>query len=146
LLFRVVGSIQLRQTLAGLQKKYKFASQCRREQMEFEQAQLYFRSAHTFGDWWSAVCEAARRMDFAWVSFKTEEKDGTVRVEVWRPDFPPPPDKSGVVVMNFPVRNNGLAGAMEFEIAILVNGSLESAGHRAMLFSRLLDEHGVLRE
>jgi len=41
------------------------------------------------------------------------------------------------------VRNHGLAGAMEFEIAILVNGCLESAGHRATLFSRLIDEHST---
>jgi hypothetical protein len=51
--------------------------------------------------------------------------------------------------MNVPVpkaqvRNHGLSGAMEFEIAILVNGSLESAGHRATLFSRLIDEHNVV--
>jgi UDP-GlcNAc:undecaprenyl-phosphate GlcNAc-1-phosphate transferase len=141
LLFRVVGSVRLRETISGLQKKYKFASQRRQEQMHFEQAKLYFRSARTFNDWWQAVCETAQRLDFAWVSLKTTDKDGTIRSEVWHPDIATPHDKSGVVIMNVPVRNHSLSGATEFEMAILVNGSLESAGHRATLFSRLIDEH-----
>jgi len=144
LVFRVVGSVRLRQTIAGLQKKYEFSSRRRQEQMNFEQAQLYFRNARTFSDWWQAVCEAAKRMDFAWVSLKTMDEDGTERTEVWRLADSAPSAKSEVIVMNMPVRNHGLAGAMEFEIAILVNGSLESAGHRATLFSRLIDEHQVI--
>ncbi len=56
-----------------------------------------------------------------------------------------PPDISDVLIMNVPVYNHGIAGVMEFEIAILVNGSLKSAGHRATLFSRLLDEHETVR-
>ncbi len=141
LLFCVVGSVRLHETIFGLQRKYEFSSQRWQEQMNFEQAQLYFRSAHNFSQWWQAVCEAAERMDFAWVSLKTKDKDGTERTEVWRLADSTPQDKSGVVVMNVPVRNHSIAGAMEFEIAILVNGSLESAGHRATLFSRLIDDH-----
>jgi len=149
LVFRVVGSVRLRQTIAGLQRKYEFSSRRRQEQMNFEQAQLYFRNARTFSDWWQAVCEAAKRMDFAWVSLKTKDTDGAERTEVWRLAESGTPDKSDVIVMTVPVpkaqvRNHGLAGAMEFEIAILVNGSLESAGHRATLFSRLIDEHEVI--
>ena len=143
LFFRVVGSVRLRETIVGLRKKYELSSRCRQEQMNFEQAQLYFRDARNFDDWWQAVCGAAKRMDFAWVSLKTTDKNGAERTEVWRLTDSDPPDKSEVVVMNLPVRNHGLAGVMEFEIAILVNGSLESAGHRATLFSRLIDEHGV---
>ena len=139
LVFRVVGSVRLHETIAGLQKKYKFASQRRQEQMNFEQAQLYFRNARTFGEWWQAVCEAAQRMDFALVSLKTTDKDGTVRTEVWRPNSGQP-SLSDVVIMNVPVRNHSETRAMEFEIAILVNGSLESAGYRGTLFGRLLDE------
>jgi len=74
---------------------------------------------------------------------KTEDEDGTEQTEVWRPNNSQP-DLSKVVIMNVPIRNHGLSGAMEFEIAILVNGSLESAGHRATLFSRLIDEHAII--
>lgn len=91
------------------------------------------------------TCHAftVQRTDFAWASLRTTDQGGTIRTEVWRPDAPLP-DKSEVVVMNVAVRNQGLFGAMEFEIAILINGSLESAGRRATLFSRLIDEHIVI--
>ena len=113
--------------------------------------QLHFRNARTFDQWWAAVCEAAQRMDFAWVSLKTKDKDGTVRTEVWRladaqPDLSAErlADISEVVIMKIPVRNDRKTEPMEFEIAILINGSLESAGHRATLFNRLIDEHEVI--
>jgi len=151
LVFRVVGSVRLRETVAGLQKKYTLSQHRREERIGFEDAQLHFRDARTFDQWWSAVCEAAQRMDFAWVSLKTHDKDGTVRTEVWRIADAPPDlsaermaDKADVVIMNIPVRDHPTAGPMEFEIAILVNGSLESASHRATLFSRLIDEYEVI--
>jgi len=148
IVFRVVGSVRLRESISGLKKKYNIASQRKQEQMDFEQAQLHFRNARTYQQWWAAVCEAAKRMDFAWISVKTEDEDGTEQTEVWRPNNSQP-DLSKVVIMNVPVpkaqvRNHGLSGAIEFEIAISVNGSLESAGHRATLFSRLIDEHAVV--
>ncbi len=143
LVFRVVGSVRLRETVAGLRKKYALSQHRREERIDFEDAQLHFRDARTFDQWWRAVCEAAQRMDFAWVSLQTENEDGSVHTEVWRPENTRP-DMSDVVIMNIPVRNHRTAGAMEFEIAVLVNGSLESAGHRATLFSRLIDEHSII--
>ncbi|MCJ7674312.1 MAG: undecaprenyl/decaprenyl-phosphate alpha-N-acetylglucosaminyl 1-phosphate transferase [Sedimentisphaerales bacterium] len=142
LVFRAVGSVRLRETIAGLQKKHAVAQHRAQERMGFEHAQLYFRNARTFDHWWSAICEAAQRMGLAWVSLKTKDKDGMVRIEVWR-TADAPPDMSDVVVMNVPLRNHHTGGQMEFEIAVLVNGSLESAGHQATLFSRLLDEHDI---
>lgn len=143
LAFHTVGSVRLTETIAGLQRKYAIARRIRREIKSFEHAQLSFQNAHTFEAWWSAVCEAAEQMDFAWVSLKTQDKSGTFRTEVWRPvDLQP--ETSGVVVMNVPIRNHGLTRGAEFEIAINVNGTFESAGHRATLFSRLIDEHQKL--
>lgn len=143
LVFRVVGSVRLRETIACLQRKYAITHEVQEEIKSFEHAQLHFRNARTFDQWWAAVCEAAQRMDFAWVSLKTKDKDGTVQTEVWRL-ADAQPDISEVIIMNIPVRKHGMTGAMEFEIAITVNGSLESAGHRATLFSRLIDEHEVI--
>ena len=150
LVFHVVGSVRLRETIAGLKQKYAVTRQIKDEVRSFESLQLLFRRVQTLEQWWQALCLAADKMDFAWVSLKTKDKDGTVRTEVWRPtDAQPdlPAERlagiSDVVIMNIPVRKHGMTGAMEFEIAILVNGSLESAGHQAMLFNRLIDEHDI---
>lgn len=151
LVFRVVGSVRLRETITDIKQKYAITKQTKDEIRNFEAAQLHFRQAKTFDQWWQAICEAAQQMDLAWVSLKTKDKDGTVRTEVWwLADAPPDlstermADKADVVIMNVAIRNHRTAGPMEFEIAISVNGSLESAGHRATLFSRLIDEYEVI--
>jgi UDP-GlcNAc:undecaprenyl-phosphate GlcNAc-1-phosphate transferase len=144
LAFHVVGSVRLKETIAGLQRKYAIERRVHREIRSFEQAQLRFHDAQTFDQWWSAVCEAAERMDFAWVSLTTNDKDGTVRTELWRPTDAEP-DMSDVVVMNVPIRNHGMTRGAKFEVAITVNGgTIESAGHRATLFSRLIDEYELV--
>jgi UDP-GlcNAc:undecaprenyl-phosphate GlcNAc-1-phosphate transferase len=140
LLFNAVGSVRLRETISALQKKYKIASQCKQEQMKFEDAQLHFRNAHNFDQWLEAACEAAERLDFAWLSLKSKGADGTIQTEVWRKSGSKP-DFSRLVFMTIPLNKNGDKNSLEFEMAISVNGSLESAGHRATLFSRLIDEH-----
>ena len=140
LLFSVVGSVRLRETISGLQKKYEIANRSKREQMKFEDAQLHFRDAHTFDQWWTAACIAAERLDFAWLSLKSESEDGAARTEIWcMPDMKP--DLSKLVIMTIPLPQNSDETPLEFEMAISVDGSLESAGHRATLFSRLIDEH-----
>ena len=118
------------------------ANQRKQEQINFEEAQLHFRNARTYNQWWSAICKAAEQMDFAWLSLKTKDKDGTVQTEVWRLANAQP-GLSDVVIMTVPVRNHPTAAQMEFEIAILINGSLESVGRRGTLFSRLLDEYDI---
>jgi len=143
LAFCVVGSVQLREIVSSLQKKYEIANQRKHEKMNFEQVQLYFRGACTYKQWWDAVCEAARRMDFAWVSLKTKELDGTIRTEVWRAadsNY----DLSRIVVMTIPINGNGVERLHEFEIAISVDSSYESVGYRATLFNRLIDEHTIV--
>jgi len=140
LLFNAVGSVRLRETISGLQKKYEIANRCKQEQIKFEDAQLHFRNAHNFDQWWEAACKAAERLDFAWLSLKSEDGDGTVRTEIWRKSDSKP-ELSRLVVMTIPLNKNGDKNSLEFEMAISVNGSLESAGHRATLFSRLIDEH-----
>ena len=141
--FQVVGSVRLTETIAALQKKYAITHQVQEEKRNFEDVQLHFRNACTYDQWWSAVCKAAEQMDFAWLSLKTKDKDGSIRTEVWR-TTEAQPELSNVVTMTIPLRNHGQSGPMEFEIAVTVNGSYESAGHRATLFSRLIDEHEVI--
>jgi UDP-GlcNAc:undecaprenyl-phosphate GlcNAc-1-phosphate transferase len=143
LVFQLFGSVRLKETIEGLKQKYAISQQESELKKNFEDVQLHFRNARTYDQWWSAVCKAAQRMDFAWVSLKTKDKDGTVSTEVWR-TTEDQPDLSDVVTMTIPLHNHDKAGPIEFEIAVTVNGSYESAGHRATLFGRLIDEHKVI--
>ena len=142
LVFRVVGSVRLRETIAGLKQKYALTSQMKEEVRSFESLQLLFRRVKTFDDWWASLCEAAEGMDFAWLSLKSTAADGTECTEVWRaPNIQP--KAADVLTMTIPVNGQASGSPTELEIAVLLNGSLESAGRRTALFSRLLDEHDI---
>lgn len=140
--FNVVGSVRLKDTVTGLQRKYAMSRQMQEETKSFEEAQLYFRNVSTSEQWRAAVCEAAKRLDFAWVSLTTIDKGETVQTQVWRL-ADAPQDLSKVAILTIPFNGNGSEMRHEFEIAIRVNGSYESASRRATLFSRLIDEHHV---
>ena len=141
--FHVVGSVRLKETIEGFRRKHMIKRQVKMEIKSFEHARLHFLNAHTFDQWWSAACRAAEQMDFAWLSLRTRDKDGAIRTEIWRPPDVLPSTRR-VVVMNVPIRDRDMASGAEFEIAIKVNGTIESASHRATLFSRLIDEHELV--
>jgi UDP-GlcNAc:undecaprenyl-phosphate GlcNAc-1-phosphate transferase len=140
LLFHVVGAVHLSDTLHRLQEQYAVIQRQKREKRTFECLQLQFRHADSLPEWWQAVCEAAQRLDVAWVSLSTLSPDGTTDTSVWRRQNAPA-KVSGIITLKLPLTDATGQGRLEFEMGILVDGSLESAGHRATLFSRLIDEH-----
>ena len=140
LVFRVVGAVQFYETMTRLREKYALAQREKQERKIFEDLQLRFWQASDDERWRQAVCEAAERMDFAWLSLKTVHADGRSETEIWRGSNMKP-DRSRIVSMTIPFTNGEAGARYEFEIAIRVNGSIESASHRATLFGRLLDEY-----
>ncbi len=142
LLFRAVGVVRLHEVLKSLKANHECARQERDERRAFESLELQFRDIHNTSQWWKAVCEAASRMDFVWVSLKTTHEDGRIDTEVWRASGDTPPDASRLVMMTIPFKNGNPHTSEEFEIAVSVNGSLEAAGRRVTLFGRLIDEYG----
>jgi len=138
--FRVVGAVRLRETLARLQKRYKFSRQQRVQRTAFEHVQLRFQQVHDIGQWWQAICEAASQMGFAWVSLTRTRGDGRAETEFWQaPETKP--TASRILRMTVPYGNAQGKTRQEFEIAICVDDSLEDACRRASLFSRLIDTH-----
>jgi UDP-GlcNAc:undecaprenyl-phosphate/decaprenyl-phosphate GlcNAc-1-phosphate transferase len=143
LVFRLVGAVRLHGTIAGLQAKYAYSRLQHRERKTFENLQLQFRQVHDGDQWWQAICDAAQRMDFAWISLQTTHDDGRTEEELWRaPETKP--DLTRIITMTIPLNedHHQTTPARRFEIAICANGSVESAARRATLFGRLLDENG----
>jgi hypothetical protein len=170
LLFRVVGVIHLRQTLTGLHQKYAHSRQARDEQQTFERLELYLRAVgkreHLSSlpagfpaeqpqdgrgepspfPWWRVVCAAAEQLELAWVSLQATNADGSMETSIWRRPNASDKDKmtvahfARIMTLSFPIHNVAGKRSVEFEIAVLVNGSLRSANHRAGLFVRLAEE------
>ncbi|UCD51880.1 MAG: undecaprenyl/decaprenyl-phosphate alpha-N-acetylglucosaminyl 1-phosphate transferase [Phycisphaerales bacterium] len=142
LLFRVVGVVRLRETMKRLQERYSVNRICKQERQVFEQLQLQFRRVANNDQWWQAACEAAQRMDFAYLSLQTIYDKGRDETEVWRAPSVKT-NMSRLIKMTIPFGNGGAGVRQEFEIAIWANGSIEAASRRATLFGRLLDEADV---
>jgi UDP-GlcNAc:undecaprenyl-phosphate/decaprenyl-phosphate GlcNAc-1-phosphate transferase len=141
--FRVVGAVRLRETLAHLQERYRISLQERAQRAVFEHVQLQFQQVQDVGQWWQAVCEAAGQMGFAWVSLKSTCGESGTETEFWQAPAGRPA-VCRILRMTVPCSDGREQAGQEFEIAICVDGSLEDACHRASLFSRLIDTHGVV--
>jgi UDP-GlcNAc:undecaprenyl-phosphate GlcNAc-1-phosphate transferase len=142
LLFHVVGAFGLHDTMVRLQSKYSDSRHERDDKRIFENLQLQFRQIRDLAQWWKAICEAARQMDFAWVSLKTTHEDGRVEEELWQSPNSPP-DLRTMVTVNVPIRSATPGPRINLEFATARNGSLETTGRRVTLFARLLDENAA---
>jgi len=142
LVFRVVGSVRLRETIVGLREKYAVTRQIKEEVRSFESLQLLFRRVQTLEQWWRALCLAAEKMDFMSIKLPLTGSDKTPRVLTWQRDGneADPPE---TVKMKIPIREIKAGSKCSLEVDVNVNGSLESVGRRTALFSRLLDEHDI---
>jgi len=139
LLFRAVGAVRLRETFIRLKEKFVSSREGREETRRFEDLQLCIRQVNGSDEWWRTICQAAQQLGLAWVSLHVTEASGTTETSIWRrPNAPP--EFTHIITMSFPL-NTGLdKERVELEIAVLINSSLESANHRAGLFTRLVDE------
>lgn len=143
LLFRVVGGVHMGTTLLALQNKYVVACREKQERRAFEDLQLRFRRARSPKEWWQAVCDAGEGLKFAWVSVTITHADGQLETRVWR-GRTTVSENANIATMSFPVKDVATETRVEFEIAIATDESLESAGRRGALFSRLVDEYGLV--
>lgn len=140
LTFRVVGLVTLRQTLTALKQKYIMKDLITHENEGFENARLYFCRAETFEQWWHSVCVAAENMNFINVLLPVPCRDGSSRLLSWtRQDIVT--ERKNIIKMTIPIIDRREGSLLELKVDINTTGSLESAGRRARLFNRLIDEH-----
>ena len=140
LLFRIISTVRLQEAIAALQRKYAIARQIRQETQCFERVQLYFRQAKTFDQWWQAVCTAAEQLGFMKLRLPLKNGNNLHHTLTWQRDGNKA-DRSETLKMKIPIRGPGNNSQLNIEVDVVISGSLESAGHRASLFARLLDEH-----
>ena len=144
LVFQVVGSVRLREMIAGLQQKYAISHQVQDEIKNFEDAELHFRRAATFNQWWQAVSTAADRMDFLSLSLPLINRDGTVRTLTWQQDGKDSDSDNDVLKVDVPVQDRRAGPSLNLKIEVYRKSSLESAGRRIALFTRLVEEHDIV--
>ncbi len=142
--FRIVGSVGLRETIAGLKRKQTISNQVKHEIEDFEEVELCLRRAKSFDHWWRALSTSADKMGMSNLSLVLTNRDGTPRRLAWQHDSRSPDSRDELLKMSVPVRDRRSGPSLHLEIEVCKNGSLESAGRRVALFTRLIDEHGLL--
>ncbi len=140
LVFRAAGAVRLRETLVKLRHTRAITHEAYEQRLVFEQAQLAVRAASTFDQWWTATCEAARKLGFARYTLRLSGRDGTGRTLVWH--RPEDIDVSRTVTIMLPVLDRRAGANMQARLDAVANGSIESVARRATFFGRLMDENG----
>ncbi len=144
IVFRSIGSVGLKETIVNIRQKSTTSNQKKQEKENFEKAVLYFQQARKFDEWWQAVCLAADKMDFLSSLLPLTNRDGTKRTLCWEKNNNNI-DTDEIVKMTVPIHDRRASSALNLEVRVHANGSLESAGRRLTLFGRLLEEYSVAK-
>lgn len=141
--FKIVGSVKIRDTLDDIRMRSRIAQMQRIERKKYEESQMEFDSAENFEQWWACMCKAAEALDFARVSMELASQDG--QVKTWQADTAMNAEDDekleNFLQMKVPIKDPKNGHVHKIEIQVRTNGSLESAGRRAALFTRLADEN-----
>ena len=141
LVFRIVGSVRLGETLAGIQRRRQLISEQGAERRCFDEVQLHFFNAETFDQWWHCVCEATGTLQFARVQLDLTNRDGSRRTLAWdNPNIDASPER---IDMHVPIPDRRDGSDVKLNVQIPRDGSLESVGRRITYLTRLMEEHGL---
>ena len=139
MLFHFVGGSRLRETLAALKRNAAIARQVKEEKHCFEDAQLRMREARSFEGLWHAACDVAEKMGFERLALSQTLDETAAHTSVWRRTSEALSPHE-IITISVPIRNGLPDASVWIEAGLRVDGSLETAGRRLMLFGRLLDE------
>jgi UDP-GlcNAc:undecaprenyl-phosphate GlcNAc-1-phosphate transferase len=142
-LFRTVGAVRLGDSFYVLRQNLAIARDAKDERRTFEHLQLNIRRAKSFGEWWQAICLAAEKMDFSHISLGLTKRDGTSETLVWQSNETEGEAGIKALHLSVPICDRRSESGVQLDVKVRINGSLESAGRRAALFTRLMDEYSL---
>lgn len=141
-LFHIAGSARGSTLLGAIKSKRNHDREISSYRSTFEEMQLHFEKIKNFDDWWNAASDAAKRLDFVWVNLPIRNRDGSERIMRWssgEPAFNVCESLNAVV----PIYQRRIGGPLRMEVEVAAPNSLESAGQRIAMFSRLMEDHSL---
>ena len=145
--FRLAGSIRTSEMLADIRRKRMIDRQSQQYRSGFEMLQLEFAHVNDFASWWQGVCRAADRLDFVSVDLPVPCRDGSTYDLAWTSTneaYADGVDNSACMTASVPIADRRIGkDPLQARVVIAANTSLESAGERLALFSRLMQEHSL---
>lgn len=142
--FHLAGSMRTGDMVDALRRKREIDRNSRRFRSSFESMQLEFDEAINFSEWWRTVCVAAEELRFSQIKLPIDSAtDGRQRTLSWINSDDVIAEASERIDAKIPLPALGTdRGYTSAEVQIPSADSLESAGERLALFSRLMSENG----
>ena len=143
-LFHIAGSARGSTLVSAVKTKRNHDREASAYRRNFDEVQLQFNQVKTFDQWWDATSSAASKLDFVWVNLPLRNRDGSERIMRWnRPE--PVFNHCEALSVTVPVEQRRVGGPLRMEVEVAAPSSLESAGLRIALFSRLMEEHAIAK-
>lgn len=141
--FRLGGSIRTSEMIDALKRKHISDRTSLHYRESFEALQLEFNHVSTFAEWWQVICRTADKLDFIVVRIPVTARDGSTRLLEWTcaDDRWQGCTRLSATVPIADRRRN--SEPLQASIEIAAATTLESAGERLALFSRLMSEYNL---
>ena len=141
LIFRSIGAIRFHETLEKMHQRSLSTRQVRSERAKYEDVELVLRNAETLDDWWRCLCMAARAMDFVYLTLELALKEEQKHTLYWQQcqQRDVTNYKHDLFRISLSLRDRTQCCLCDVTAGIDAQESLESAGRRGALFSRLLE-------
>ena len=141
-LFKLSGVLKLRDLFAAIRRNYSINRSTHEGKEVLALTQLRIRQARTVSDWWKIICQGAEEMGFTRITLPLDRREGPANPLLWcRPNCDILPEET--VTAAVPVRQRRAGVVAHCQIETSARDSAELAGHRIMLFARLLEEHSI---
>jgi len=138
----MTGAVHPGEVINRLKYNRMISQEARRDRNVFHNMYLKVNEAASFRRWWRAITEAAEKEGLLELRLVVNGRSGRSHTFLWRPRVASQ-SKAEVVSVKLPINRQRFGLPMEIEAKICINGSLESAGRRMMLFGRLIDEYSM---
>lgn len=142
MLFRIAGCFSLSKAIRDFRKRLDIDHRNRIERKGFENAQLELKNAKSLDQWWECMCKAASVMEFTKLCLAMEQIESSEKKLEWFKDE----DNAKLADMlqvKIPMQGGVNLSKASLEINVQRKQSLESAGQRIALFTRLTEENSL---
>lgn len=140
--FWFAGSIHTIDMIRGFRQKRIIDSQRKVYLDHFHDLQLEFNQARDFSSWWGVVCRVAEQLDFASLELPLIGRDGKSKTLTWSRIEEASPEVARLSAV-VPIAERRQETQLMARVEVLALDSIESAGHRVSLFSRLMSDHSL---
>jgi UDP-N-acetylmuramyl pentapeptide phosphotransferase/UDP-N-acetylglucosamine-1-phosphate transferase/glycosyltransferase involved in cell wall biosynthesis len=150
--FQMAGSVRARDTVNAIRRNRSLSRAARDARSAFEEVQLRFRLVSSFDKWWDELCIAAENIGLYRLSMSIVNRDGSQRELQWTraaidgPDeFSPNESDFGdsLLQITIPVADRRTGEAPSLKVELVSGFSLEAAGQRLAMFTRVLAENNL---